>query len=213
MEGLALSAGFARRGNEAAQKPGTPERRTHNYYRHGTSSLFAGLLIKTGVVIGQCHRRHRHQEFIKFLKTIDDVVKATEPKGTAINIVLDYHATHKTPAVQRWLKKHPEYHMHFTPTIASRLNQVERVFADLTQKQLRRGVFTCVVSLERRRWTTSTCETKMPSRLCGAPTPTPSTAESPRIVRLLSVRETNRSSQSLLPPHPQLLRESRELWP
>lgn len=101
------------------------------------------------MVIGQCHRRHRHQELIKFPNTIDDVVKATEPKGTAIHIVLDNHATHKTLAVQRWLKKHPEYHMHFTPTIASRLNQLERVFADLTQKQLRRGVFTCVVSLEK----------------------------------------------------------------
>jgi hypothetical protein len=130
-------------------RPGMPERRTHDYYRHGTSSLFAGLMVKTGVVIGECHRRHRHQEFIKFLKTIDEVVKATEPVGTAVHIVLDNYATHKTPAVQRWLARHPEYHMHFTPTSASWLNQVERVFADLTDKQLRRGVFTSVASLER----------------------------------------------------------------
>jgi transposase len=130
-------------------RPGTPERRTHDYHRHGTSSLFAGLLVKTGVVIRACHRRHRHQEFIKFLKTIDQVVKAAEPGGTAVHIVLDNYATHKTPAVQRWLAKHPEYHLHFTPTSASWLNQVERVFADLTQKQLRRGVFTSVAALER----------------------------------------------------------------
>lgn len=129
-------------------RTGTPERRTHDYHRHGTSSLFAALMVKTGVVIGECHRRHRHQEFIRFLKTIDDVVKATEPDGTQLHLVLDNYATHKTPAVQRWLKRHPEYHMHFTPTSASWLNQVERVFADLTDKQLRRGVFKSIASLE-----------------------------------------------------------------
>lgn len=130
-------------------RPGTPERRTHDYHRHGTSSLFAGLMVKTGVVIRECHRRHRHQEFIRFLGTIDEVVKATEPVGTSVHIVLDNYATHKTPAVQRWLARRPEYHLHFTPTSASWLNQVERVFADLTQKQLRRGVFTSVAALER----------------------------------------------------------------
>lgn len=130
-------------------RPGMPERRTHDYHRHGTSSLFAGLMVKTGVVIGACHRRHRHQEFIRFLNTIDDVVNATEPAGTAIHIVLDNYATHKTPAVQRWLERHPDYHLHFTPTSASWLNQVERVFADLTEKQLRRGVFTSVAKLEK----------------------------------------------------------------
>lgn len=127
-------------------RPGTPERRTHDY--HGTSSLFAALMVKTGVVIGACHRRHRHQEFIKFLKTIDEVISATEPEGTSVHIVLDNYATHKTPAVERWLKRHPRYHLHFTPTSASWLNQVERVFADLTEKQLRRGVFTSVAALE-----------------------------------------------------------------
>lgn len=130
-------------------RPGTPARHTHDYHRHGTSSLFAGLMVKTGLVIGECHRRHRHQEFIKFLNTIDNVVKATEPVGTAVHIVLDNYATHKTPAVKRWLAKRPEYQMHFTPTSASWLNQVERVFADLTEKQLRRGVFTSVASLEK----------------------------------------------------------------
>jgi len=130
-------------------RPGTPERRTHDYHRHGTSSLFAGLMVKTGVVICECHRRHRHQEFIRFLRTIDEVVKGTESDGTQVHIVLDNYATHKTPAVQRWLARHPEYHLHFTPTSASWLNQVERVFADLTQKQLRRGVFTSVAALEK----------------------------------------------------------------
>lgn len=130
-------------------RPGQAERRTHDYKRHGTSSLFAALMVKTGLVIGECHRRHRHQEFIKFLRSIDEVVKATEPAGTAVHLVLDNYATHKTPAVQRWLDKHPEYHLHFTPTSASWLNQVERVFADLTEKQLRRGVFTSVGALER----------------------------------------------------------------
>lgn len=130
-------------------RPGTPERRTHDYHRHGTSSLFAGLMVKTGVVIGACHRRHRHQEFIAFLNTIDEVVKATEPEGTTIHLVLDNYATHKTPAVHRWLKRRPEYHLHFTPTSASWLNQVERVFADLTEKQLRRGVFPSVAALEK----------------------------------------------------------------
>lgn len=130
-------------------RPGTPERHTHDYHRHGTSSLFAGLMVKTGIVIRECYRRHRHQEFIKFLRTIDEVIKATEPAGTAVHIVLDNYATHKTPAVKRWLSRRPEYHLHFTPTSASWLNQVERVFADLTQKQLRRGVFTSVAALEK----------------------------------------------------------------
>jgi len=129
--------------------PGQVERRTHDYKRHGTSSLFAALMIKTGVVIGECHRRHRHQEFIKFLNTIDTLVRETEPEQTAVHLVLDNYATHKTPAVQRWLKRHRRYHLHFTPTSASWLNQVERVFADLTEKQLRRGVFRSVVALEQ----------------------------------------------------------------
>ncbi len=128
---------------------GQVERRTHDYKRHGTSSLFAALLVKTGVVIGECHRRHRSREFIKFLNTIDEVIKATEPEGTAVHLVLDNYATHKTPAVQRWLARHPQYHLHFTPTSASWLNQVERVFADLTAKQLKRGVFRSVAALKK----------------------------------------------------------------
>ena len=129
-------------------RPGVPERRTHDYKRNGTSSLFAALMVKTGVVFGECHQRHRHQEFIKFLRSVDEVLKATEPEGTQIHVVLDNYAAHKTPEVQRWLAKRPEYHLHFTPTSASWLNQVERVFADLTEKQLRRGTFGSVDALE-----------------------------------------------------------------
>lgn len=129
--------------------PGQVERRTHDYKRHGTSSLFAALMVKTGVVIGECHRRHRHQEFLKFLNSVDDVVRATTPRNTKVHVILDNYATHKTPAVERWLKKHPRYRFHFTPTSASWINQVERVFADLTEKQLRRGVFKSVEALEK----------------------------------------------------------------
>jgi hypothetical protein len=125
------------------------ERRTHDCLRHGTTSLFAALDIKTGVVIGECHRRHRHQEFIKFLNTVDDVIRATEPEGTAVHIVMDNYGSHKTPRVKRWFQRHPEYHVHFTPTSASWLNQAERLFAELTNKQLHRGVFRSVVALEK----------------------------------------------------------------
>ncbi len=125
-------------------RPGQVERRTHDYVRHGTTSLFAALDVKTGAVIGQCHRRHRAIEFRKFLDTIE----ATVPAALEIHLVLDNYATHKTPLIQRWLAKRPRYHLHFTPTSASWLNQVERWFALLTQKQLRRGVHRSTRALE-----------------------------------------------------------------
>ncbi len=126
--------------------PGSPERRTHDYYRHGTTCLFAALDVATGQVIGQCLRRHRHQEFLKFLRYLDK----TLPKhpGREIHLVMDNYATHKTPAVQRWFQRHPEYHVHFTPTGASWLNQVERFFAEITDRRIRRGVFRSVRALE-----------------------------------------------------------------
>jgi transposase len=127
--------------------PGDPERRTHDYVRHGTTSLFAALDVATGKVVGECRRRHRHQEFIKFLDHLDASV-AREP-GTRIHLVLDNYATHKTPAVKRWFLRHPEYHLHFTPTSGSWLNQVERFFAEITQKRIRRGSFRSVPALER----------------------------------------------------------------
>ena len=127
--------------------PARTERATHDYARHGTTSLFAALDVATGSVIGKCHRRHRHQEFIKFL----DHVNAVLPKepGVAVHVVLDNYGTHKTPAVKRWFLRHPEYHLHFTPTSASWLNQVERFFAQITEDRIRRGVFTSVPQLER----------------------------------------------------------------
>ena len=127
--------------------PGQAERGTHDYVRRGTTSLFAALDVATGKVIGQCQRRHRHQEFVKFLAAIDAAVPAED--GVAIHLVLDNYATHKTPAVKRWLARHPRFVVHFTPTSASWLNQVERFFAEITEKRIRRGVFRSVRELER----------------------------------------------------------------
>src|SRR6202158_5102654 len=114
-------------------RPGQIERRTHDYKRHGTTSLFAALDVATGRVIGECHRRHRSREFRKFLVTI----AANVPPELDVHLVMDNYATHKTPAIQRWLVQNPRFHVHFTPTSASWLNQVERFFAALTEKQIR----------------------------------------------------------------------------
>lgn len=127
--------------------PARTERATHDYTRHGTTSLFAALNVATGKVIGKCHRRHRHQEFIKFLNHVDAAVPK-EP-GVSVHVVLDNYGTHKTPAVKRWFLRHPEYHLHFTPTSASWLNQVERFFAAITEQRIRRGVFSSVSQLEK----------------------------------------------------------------
>jgi transposase len=127
--------------------PARTERATHDYTRHGTTSLFAALDVATGAVIGRCHRRHRHQEFIRFLDHVHATLRR-EP-GVAVHIVMDNYGTHKTPAVKRWFLRHPEYHLHFTPTSASWLNQVERFFAAITEDRIRRGVFTSVPQLER----------------------------------------------------------------
>lgn len=124
--------------------PGTPERRTHDYIRHGTTSLFAALNVATGEVIGRLHRRHRAIEFLKFLKVID----AEVPAELDVHIVLDNYATHKTPTVQRWLARHPRFVLHFTPTGGSWINLVERWFAELTRKQLQRGVHRSTQQLE-----------------------------------------------------------------
>jgi transposase len=124
--------------------PGTPGRASHDYVRHGTTSLFAALDVATGKVIGQTHRKHRHQEFLRFLKTID---KATPPE-VDLHLVLDNYATHKTPAIHQWLVKHPRFHLHFTPTYSSWLNLVERWFAELTNRKLRRSAHRSVLALE-----------------------------------------------------------------
>lgn len=122
---------------------GHPAGRTHDYHRHGITSLFAALDIATGAVVGECYARHRHQEFLRFLRLLDQQV----PSELAVHLVLDNYGTHKHPRVRGWLARHPRYHLHFTPTGASWLNQVERWFASLTQKQIRRGSFTSVRDL------------------------------------------------------------------
>jgi transposase len=126
--------------------PGKGERPTHDYVRHGTTSLFAALNVATGEVIGRCHRRHRHQEFLKFLNELD--AKLIREPGIEIHLVLDNYGTHKTAAVKRWFLRHPEYHLHFTPTSGSWLNLVERFFAEITAKRIRRGAFRSVAALE-----------------------------------------------------------------
>jgi transposase len=125
-------------------RPGQVERRTHDYTRHGTTSLFAALNVATGKVIGEFHQRHRAVEFRKFLNTVEAAV----PSGLDVHVILDNYGTHKTPRIQRWLVRHPRYHVHFTPTGASWINLVERWFAGLTEKQLRRGVHRSTKELE-----------------------------------------------------------------
>lgn len=124
--------------------PTVPARQTRDYVRHGTTSLFAALDLASGKVIGQTQRKHRHQEFLRFLKTID---KATPPQ-LDLHLVLDNYATHKTPAIHRWLPAHPRFHLHFTPTYSSWLNLVERWFAELTNRKLRRSAHRSVRTLE-----------------------------------------------------------------
>ena len=130
--------------------PGMPERRTHDYARHGVTSLFAAFNIADGTVISELHRRHRHQEFLKFLKRIDKNV----PNGLDVHLVCDNYGTHKTPEIQDWLARHPRFHLHFTPTGSSWINQVERWFGYLTDQMIRRGVHKSVQALESdiRAW-------------------------------------------------------------
>jgi len=125
-------------------KKGRAQTMTHDYKRHGTTTLFAALNVLNGQVIGQCQQRHTHVEWLKFLKQID---KET-PKDKTLHLIADNYATHKHPKVQQWLAKHPRFNMHFTPTSASWLNMVERFFRDITTDRLRRGVFTSVAELE-----------------------------------------------------------------
>jgi transposase len=126
-------------------RPGHPERRTHDYTRHGTTTLFAAFNAKTGTVISAFHQRQRAREFRTFLTTIDRRV----PARLDVHLILDNSSTHKTPAIHRWLARHPRFHLHFTPTGASWINLVERWFAALTEKQLRRGVHRSTHELER----------------------------------------------------------------
>jgi transposase len=131
-------------------QPGLPMKKgragtmTHDYKRHGTTTFFAGLDVKTGEVIGECLPRHRAKEFVAFLKKIDRIVA----KHLNVHLVLDNYATHKTAEVTAWLAKHPRFKLHFTPTSCSWLNLVERLFAEITRQRIRRGVFTSVEELK-----------------------------------------------------------------
>jgi transposase len=130
--------------------PTTPARMTHDYVRNGTTSLFAAFDLTSGSVIAQPYRRHRHQEFLRFLKLIDQAV----PKDLDLHLVLDNYATHKTPEIHKWLLRHPRFYLHFTPTSSSWLNLVERWFAELTNRKLRRSAHRTVTELETdiRTW-------------------------------------------------------------
>jgi transposase len=131
-------------------QPGLPMKKgragtmTHDYKRNGTTTLFAALNMLDGKVIGACMPRHRHREFLRFLKLIDQQT----PAGLILHLIVDNYATHKTPAVKRWIKAHPRFHLHFTPTSASWLNMIERFFAEITRKRIRRGAFKSVAQLK-----------------------------------------------------------------
>ncbi len=131
-------------------QPGLPMKKgragtmTHDYKRNGTTTLFAALNMLDGKVIGTCMPHHRHREFLRFLKLIDQQIA----EGLDLHLIVDNYATHKTPAVKRWLKAHPRFHLHFTPTSASWLNMVERFFAEITRNRIRRGAFKSVAELK-----------------------------------------------------------------
>jgi len=132
-------------------QPGLPMKKgrcgtmTHDYKRNGSTTLFAALNMLDGTVIGECMPRHRHCEFLRFLNTIDE----RTPPNLDLHLIVDNYATHKTPAVKRWLKRHSRFHLHFTPTSGSWLNMVERFFAEITRKRIRRGVFKSVDELKK----------------------------------------------------------------
>jgi transposase len=142
-------------------RPGQLERGTHDYKRHGTTSLFAALELKTSRVIGQLHRRHRSREFREFL----DVIDAQVPAELDAHIIVDNYGTHKTVMIRKWFAKRPRFHVHFTPTYGSWINLLERRFAELTNKRIRRGVFRSVKELEAATGNTSPCimKTQSPS--------------------------------------------------
>jgi transposase len=126
-----------------ALRPGLPARQTHDYKRHGTTTLYAALNVLDGTVIGECLPRHRSREFVRFLRRID----RETPPDLDLHLIVDNSSTHKSPTVRRWLKRHPRFHLHFTPTSSSWLNLVERWFREISQKRIRRGSFTSVTEL------------------------------------------------------------------
>jgi hypothetical protein len=165
---------------------GRGETMTHDYKRHGTTTLFAALNVLTGMIISQCLPRHRHQEWLTFLKTIDRQVS----KDLAIHLIVDNYATHKHEDVRTWLDKHPRFHLHFTPTSSSWLNLVERWFRELTAKLCAAGSFTLCPTSSPLSRNTSTLTTTTPDPTCGQLPPNPSSRRS-RAVESLSKGQLN----------------------
>ena len=165
--------------------PGLPERRTHDYVRHGITTLFAALDVATGQVYGSIHRRHRAVEFKKFLTKLD----AQIPAELDVHLICDNYTTHKTPTVANWLTAHPRFHMHHTPTYSSWLNQVERWFALLTDKKLRRGAHRSIQALEKdiRDWIAHWNQNPQPS-------PGPIRRRNPRKAQLISSTDSWRGT-------------------
>jgi transposase len=159
-------------------RPGQVERRSHDYKRHGTTSLFAAFDVASGQVLGQLHRRHRSREFRRFLDTIEQNV----PAKLDVHLILDNYGTHKTQLIRRWLAKRPRFHLHFTPTSASWLNLVERWFAELTEKQIRRGVHRSTLQLENAIRHFIEHHNQNPKPLSGPRPPTKSSIPSPAFV-------------------------------
>ena len=155
--------------------PGTPERRSHDYVRYGTTSLFAALDTINGSVISSLHRRHRAIELKKFLERID----AEVPDDLDVHLILDNYSTHKTPAVKRWLLRHPRFHLHFTPTGSSWLNLVERWFGELTTKKIKRGAHRSSQNSNKTSKPGSKPGTKTPAPTSGSRPPTRSLPPSP----------------------------------
>src|ERR1035437_7869327 len=167
--------------------PTTPARMTHDYVRHGTTSLFAALDIASGSVIAQHYRRHRHQEFLRFLKLIDGAV----PDGLDLHLICDNYATHKTPEVKKRLLRHPRFELHFTPTNSSWLTLVERWFAELPNRKLRRSAHRSVTELEATSASGSANGTKTRNRSCGPRPPTRSLRASPPTAAELTPQDTS----------------------
>ena len=145
--------------------PGIPARQSHDYERHGVTSLFAAMDVASGVTISNCYRRHRHQEFLRFLNEIENNL----PARLDVHLVMDNYGTHKVTKVRSWLARHPRYHVHFTPTSGSWLNLVERLFAEVTERCVRRGSHTAVRVLKKPCSTIWTSATGIPSPSYGPP--------------------------------------------
>ncbi len=168
-------------------RPGQAARRTADYLRHGATTLCAALDARTGAVIGEFHQRHRAREFRSFLAPIDAAV----PDELELHLILDNYGTHKTPAIQRWLVRHPRFHLHFTPTSGSWLNLVERWFAALTEKQLRRGFIAARANSKTLSVATSKSITGIPNPSSG---PTPLTKSSNQLLDFINVLQTQDTS-------------------